>query len=240
MTQLVTSNFTDMSQFTPNTHDDATLGFDSTGTNLAEPHTLTFDCSDQYSAIDWTGGNDHYAEITFNATAADGVGIGSGVSCREILTAATYYRVVGNASGYEFGKMLAAAFTSLSSGSGTTFTANDILRLEIQGTTWRLKKNGTQFATGTDSSITTGNPGLSYSSSASSQANAAIKNFAAGDFSSGGGSGFSNSDRTSGGMVDMSGGMYCKPDRVLVPKAPRIFIPGMTRRVPRHPTLSLR
>lgn len=55
----------------------------------------------------------------------------------------------------------------------------------------------------------------------------------------GGGTPLLNGNNTSGGMVDMSGGMYCQPNRILVPKT-RIFVPGMTRRAPRQPTLSQR
>lgn len=184
MTQLASDNFTRANSgslganWTTNTFD-SSQQFAIIG-NTAQPDSLFSDLSDAYSA--WSGGNDHYSEVTFNATAADGAGTGSGANCREITTAATYYRLIGNASGYELIKKVAGTVTSLSSGTGTTFAANDVLRLELQGTTWRLKKNGTQFATSTDSSISTGVPGVGYSSTASSQANAALKLWAGGDF----------------------------------------------------------
>jgi hypothetical protein len=64
------------------------------------------------------------------------------------------------------------------------------------------------------------------------------------DAGGGGGGGgtpqLSSGDYTAGGMATMSGGMACKSGRIHVPAPPRIFVPGMTRRAPRHQPLSLR
>jgi hypothetical protein len=69
-------------------------------------------------------------------------------------------------------------FTSL----GTTADAwnpGDVLRVEAQGTTIRLKRNGVTLITATDSAITSGNWGIAYSST---PASGSISSFAGGNF----------------------------------------------------------
>jgi hypothetical protein len=156
--------------------------------NTAISQSLVSDTSETNNAATWP--NDQYSEATFNATAADGVGVGSGVTCRAATGATvTYYRLVGNASGYELGRKVNGAFTLLSNGSGTTFAAGDKIRLEVRtngaNCDWILKKNGTQFASGTDTSpIASGRAGIGYSSTSSSQANTALSAWEGGDFTS--------------------------------------------------------
>lgn len=94
---------------------------------------------------------------------------------------------------------------SFGSGAGTTFAGGDTIRLEVQGTTTlRCRKNGVQFASFTDTNITTGKPGIGYSSAADTAADASIRSWAAGDFSSAGSVSLA---ATGGGMRAMSGGM---------------------------------
>lgn len=54
-----------------------------------------------------------------------------------------------------------------------------------------------------------------------------------------GGSAFASRKASAGGMTTMSGGMRASRGGILIPAERSIFIPGMTRRTPRHPTLSL-
>lgn len=188
MSQLASDNFTRANStglganWTANSHDGNPAGFDIIS-NTAQPHSTAGDSSDLYTGV--ASPNDQYSEVTFSATAADGAGTGSGPMCRCSTGALTYYRCIGNASGYQVAKAVAGSGTSLSSGTGTTFTAGDKLRLEVQGTTWRVFKNNVQFDAGTDSSIASGDFGISYSSTSSSQANAGLSLWTGGDFSSG-------------------------------------------------------
>ena len=151
-------------QWDPCTGESGPNGFILTGSGSAGPSGGGgSDCSETNNAVTWP--NDHYSEITFFATGANGAGSGCGVTCRAATGATvTYYRLIGNASGYELGKKVAGSFTSLSSGTGTTFTAGDKMRLQLSGTTWTCFKNGVQFATGTDSAIASGRAGIAYSS----------------------------------------------------------------------------
>lgn len=187
MTQLASDNFTRANStglganWTNNAAENS-ISFDIVS-NLAQPHAINLGgISVLYTGITW--GNDHYSEVTFNATDNTAADVGSGVICRATISGSiNYYVAVGSASGYIVGKMVANSFTSLSTGTGTTFTAGNVLRLELQGTTWRVKKNGTQFATGTDTSLSTGGPGIDYSSTATSAASCALSLWAGGDFS---------------------------------------------------------
>lgn len=107
---------------------------------------------------------DQYSEATIGGVSASGVGVGCGVCVRSDIATITYYRLIANASGWEVDKAVSGTDTVLNSGTSPTFATGDVVRLEFQGTTWRAKKNGTQFASGSDSSIVSGGWGLSYSS----------------------------------------------------------------------------
>jgi len=61
---------------------------------------------------------------------------------------------------YFFGKMASYSQTLLRI-AGRTFNVNDILRLEVEGTTLRLIQNSSTFWTATDSTLSSGNPGVS-------------------------------------------------------------------------------
>jgi hypothetical protein len=161
----------------------ASLGFDISS-NTAIPGDRTNDTSETEDSQTYP--DDQWAEATFAAVSSAGVGSGAGVMCRAAQGSVnTRYRLVGCASGYELGKFVAEAFTSLSSGSGTTFAASDVIRLETvtsgANCAWTLKKNGTTFASGTDTSpIASGRPGVAHSSTTTTDA---LASFSAGDFS---------------------------------------------------------
>lgn len=190
MAILATDNFTRGdnaslgSPWNPNTGDSDAGGFKIVS-NTAQPDNITQDSSEGNGAVTWP--TDYYAEVTYAATAADGVGAGSGPSVYQSITAKTMYRAVGNASGCELLRFSAGVSGSLFSGAGTTFAAGDKLRLEIRvngaNRDWVLKKNGVQFASGTDTSPLTvsAQAGIAHSSTSTTTS---LSAWEAGDFSS--------------------------------------------------------
>lgn len=108
--------------------------------------------------------NDQFSEVTYLTTQHSGAGSGYGPSCREIVAAQTLVRAIGNLDGFDLQEVVNGSFAPLTSGSGTTFTAGDTFRLETSGSSWRLLKNGVQFATGSGLTLTSGSAGVCYSS----------------------------------------------------------------------------
>ncbi len=188
MSVLATDAFTGSAgalgaQWNACTGETVTTGFNLDGSGNAIPSAGGGgDCSDTNNAVTWP--NDQYSEVVLAASGANGAGAGCGVTCRAATgSTVTYYRLVGNASGYELGKKVAGSFTSLSSGSGTTFAATNNLHLEIQSTTLKMMKNAVQFGGNiTDSSIASGRTGIAYSST---DGTTTIDSWTGGDFSSG-------------------------------------------------------
>ena len=140
-----------------------------------------FDSSESNNAASWP--NDQYAEAKLNATHADGVGIGHGVLLRANTSGTrSYYRLVGNASGYEFAKMISGSFTSLASGSGTTFAGADKIYASMVGQQPTLKKNGVSFGSPpTDSAHSAGKACVAFSSAAAIPSDG-ITSWEGGDF----------------------------------------------------------
>jgi len=151
--------------------------------NQATPSTLAADCA---SWISGTYPNDQYAQARFfvNATSSAG-GTGSCLFARCATGANTNYRLSANHGGttnLQLGKFVANAFTSLWIRL-QAWTDGDLFRLECRGTTIRVFINGVQVgADAVDASVTAGQPGMGYSSVASTSA--AVDNFQAGDFGS--------------------------------------------------------
>jgi len=131
MSILASDNFTRANASDLGTNWDECTGETESGgfdidANLAHPANLFADSSETNNAATWP--NNQYSQVTLSTTAADGVGAGSGPTCRAATEATkTYYRLVGNASGYELGRKVAGTYTALSSGTGTTFTSGDTL-----------------------------------------------------------------------------------------------------------------
>lgn len=192
MTILATDNFTRANNadlgtaWDENTGEAGPNGFDISA-NTAVPSNLGADSSETNNSVTWP--DDQYSEVTYNATTTNGVGTGCGPTCREATGATlTYYRAVGNSDGYELGRRVTGTFTSLSSGAGTVFAAGDKLRLEVRvngaNCDWILKKNGVQFASGTDTSpIASGRAGIAHSSVSTI---ASLSAWEGGDFAGGG------------------------------------------------------
>lgn len=143
-----------------------------------------------YSGAGWTGGADQYAE-------AKAVALQSGrdiaAACRvsgASVAAANAYLMVINSDDVATGfgsmkvtlyKQVAGAFTEITTAVTTSVSANDVIRVEAQGTTIRGKINGTTVVSVTDASLSSGNPGLYVGSGNGSR----WDDFAAGDFSGG-------------------------------------------------------
>jgi len=172
---MATDNFTrtdsaDLGTLWDEITGDNANGFDIIS-NQAFPANRLADSSEAYNGITWNP--DQYSEVTIAFTSAFGLGAGLGPICRNTaLTAKTFYRLVGNGSGYDFGRFDTGTYTPLSGGTGTTFASGDTIRLEVTTSgancAWVLKNNGTQFASGTDTSpIASGKAGIASSSDTS-------------------------------------------------------------------------
>lgn len=150
--------------FDPNGADASNLGLRILSNAAQTPAAAAgSDGSESYNGI--TFPLDYYTEVTYGATSAAGAGAGVGPTVRMINGTLTFYRAIGNASGYGLSSAVAGSFASLSTGASPTFTAGDRLGLGIRGSTWSLWKNGVQFATSTDSAISAANRGgIGYSS----------------------------------------------------------------------------
>lgn len=148
------------------------------------------DCCEGYTGISWP--NDQWSEVTYGTAGADALGAGDGPCVRTVAgTPSTfdYYRLIASGAGWELGKFVDGAFTSIASGAGTTWADGDRAYLEVQGTTLIVKKNttngagGTTVTTQTDSSIASGNPGIAHSTSDTASK---IDSWQGGDFVAGG------------------------------------------------------
>lgn len=130
--------------------------------NAVTPNSINFDTAYYYNAGSF--GNDQYSQIKVTVSGA-AAGAGLGVIVRASTSVDTYYRcVLDGAGNIEFGSVVASTFTFIA-GRTVTYSAGAILKLDVTGTTFTITYNGTQAgATITDSSISTGKPGIAYSS----------------------------------------------------------------------------
>lgn len=157
--------------------------------NQAAPQNNNGDAKDVFTGASWTGGADQYAEIALANLGANDYG---GVLVRAATDGTTETSFVAELGGstdaniYMY-KDIAGTETQLMTAVGYTWVANDVIRLEVQGTGSSgllVKINGTQKGTSGDASaITSGNPGLGTYTDA--QPRPKVDNFAAGDFGSG-------------------------------------------------------
>ena len=137
--------------------------------NQADPLSTVADCGSWYSGTASPAFTDNqFSQCTMKTitggSANDGTGVG--VSVRVASGARTYYRCVVNAAGsgnVEIAKSVAGTYTFLAR-TTSAFVSGDVLRLEVNGTTLTAYKNGVSILTIGDSSVTTGKPGLAYSS----------------------------------------------------------------------------
>lgn len=113
--------------------------------------------------------DDHYAQITVNSAAADGH---VSVFARTSTTRTGYEATIHATAGWRLRKMAADggdASVALPAGSSTLASAPRVwtyphtLRIEAQGTTVRMIVDGITLAEVTDSTHTTGQPGVGFS-----------------------------------------------------------------------------
>lgn len=100
--------------------------------------------------------DDQYAQFTVKTVG----GSDGGPAVRMDASGNCYFCTSFNGTDIQLYKLVAGSFTGpLVTPFTGTYAVNDVLRLEAQGTTIRLKKNGVTILTVTDTSLTTGRPG---------------------------------------------------------------------------------
>ena len=114
----------------------------------------------RYTNATWP--NDQYAQVKV-ITATVGTSRQVGGICRGSSTAATYYRglatgPLGTGASVTIAKVINGAFTTLTT-VGTTINSGDTVLFEVQGTTLRVKINGVEISSTTDSAIASGSAG---------------------------------------------------------------------------------
>lgn len=113
---------------------------------------------------------DHYAEVTLATITGSlgGSGAGVGVLLRASGTegSGTFYRVYASADTITTDWFSGGSYQGEVDSRAQAWADGDVLRAECEGTTLRLYHNGTQIGADiTDASISSGSPGLAYSSS---------------------------------------------------------------------------
>lgn len=102
-----------------------------------------------------TFANDHFAEVTITTTASNAF-IGPAV---RVSSGGNYYGFYGdNATRYLI-SVVGGTWTQLAT-LGTGFANNDVVRLEVEGTTLRAYVNGVLWTSVTDSNLSSGSAGL--------------------------------------------------------------------------------
>ena len=145
-----------------NRADNASLGSDWTairGTNPYDVFSNSARCngaSAENASIytPFTPANDQWAEATVVARSADAY-IGPVVRG----SSNNYYIFYGDTGNRALYRIVSGTATSLAS-SATGFAINDVIRLEVEGTTLRAYVNGVLWTSLTDSSLASGNAGI--------------------------------------------------------------------------------
>jgi hypothetical protein len=136
-------------------------------------HVVCADDQDRainYNAITWP--DDQYSQAAITASTGYAQDDGPGVGLRMSTSAETFYRIImrtGTTNNVSIGKKVTGSFTRIA-GRDITYAASTVLYGEVQGTTIIVKYGGVQAgASATDSSVTTGRTGLTFSSENASQ-----------------------------------------------------------------------
>jgi hypothetical protein len=157
--------------------------------NQAQPSALTgANAAEQSTAATWP--NDQYAQVV---CAGVGAGMnndaGVGVMVRAGAAAETFYCGFSNndpANCNTIYKAVAGVYTRLGqNATGGVLAVNDVLYLEVQGTTLIYKRNGSTIFTVTDAAIASGRPGIILSTDASGAP--ILDSWEGGDFAAAGG-----------------------------------------------------
>ena len=115
------------------------------------------------AAAKWTAdafANDQYAQGVCVTESSSG-GSGAAVRCG---TGANYYGYYNDTTGSYLHKNVGGTWTQIGS-NGPSLAVNDVIRLEVEGTTLRPKINGTLVAAigaQTDSTFSSGSAGISF------------------------------------------------------------------------------
>lgn len=137
--------------------------------NSAVPTSYPSDSAEYYNAI--TPGNDQWCQAVFPTigTAGGGVGTGLGLGLRMATGTRTYYRLVACAAGTELGVRDSGGTYSTLKTDTTAWANGDTIYFEVSGTTLTVKRNGSTISalTTTDSTLSSGRIGVTYSSEAS-------------------------------------------------------------------------
>jgi len=123
-------------------------------TNSLAPDTVNTTGAAWWNADSF--GANHYAEATIVAIAS---GIYIGLSVRNAAGTNSYVYSVDSADGGYFDEWVNGTYSALASG-GSVVAVGNVIRMEAEGTTIRLKINGTQNMSVTDTSLATGAPGV--------------------------------------------------------------------------------
>lgn len=132
--------------------------------NHVEPFSLGIECLEMYTGISFS--SDQYSQAKMTVTDTD-TGVGPCVAVRCDANGSCYRASVSKAAANNIDvvKFVDDVFTDL--GSLTEpWVDGDVLRLEVRDATLRVFRNGVQLATVDDSSLTTGPPGIGYSTTA--------------------------------------------------------------------------
>jgi len=152
-----------------------------------------------------TFNNDQYASIKLSAVTVSNLR-GPAVRCSS--SAVTYYGFYADNNEHYLFKMVAGTWTQIGSTDTTNGAVNDVLRLEVSGTTLTPKRNGSTWSQGakTDSSISSGYGGMcGYGTSTSTR----MDDFAAGNL---GGTAYNQS--VSGAISTLTGAAVKRDNKV--------------------------
>lgn len=122
------------------------------------------DCAARYVGVTFSA--NHYAEVTLAAVPTGGQLFFQYALCRMSATASCYLLTTApdvSTTTLQLYKLdNAGTFTQISTNItlGSAMAASDVMRLECVGTTLNVKYNGALVRTTTDSTLTTGQPGV--------------------------------------------------------------------------------
>lgn len=162
--------------------------------NTAIPTSpVTNDSMAYYTGISW--GNDQYSQAVLSVTGANGAQSGVGLVLRGSgnpeATGNAYVAAISNVSPTLFMSKFVSGTYTLVSSSSLTYTNGDTFEFDVIGTNFFFQHSGLVVASfGTDSSISSGSPGL-WLSGSTAAASTFADNWQGGNFTETGSSSFS-------------------------------------------------
>lgn len=135
--------------------------------NTARPTNFGGECCTDYRAGVVPFPDDQYSEVMIVSTTGTADTSGAGVEVRGQTSPDSRYRGYANKAASNntcLAKHVNGTFTLLAQGTAA-WADGDAIRLEVEGTTLRLIRNGAEVVlTVVDASLASGQPGLTYSS----------------------------------------------------------------------------